>query len=221
MCGRFTLARLPRLLLEFLGIEPPPPEPRYNIAPTQPVLAVVDDRHGGGLALQALHWGFVPFWARDKKMAGRMINARLETAADKPSFRAAFRYRRCLVPATGFYEWQKQAGKRVPHHFAPADPETPLVMAGLWEDWERNGEHLRSLAILTTAANADMAPVHDRMPVILPPATWRDWLDADRQRVDEVMPLLRPVPEGFLTRWRVGMEVNSPFAAGERLMQPL
>ena len=219
MCGRFTLAELPGPLLEFLGLDVPPPAPRYNIAPTQPVLAVVNDRHGGGIALQALHWGLVPFWAKDKKMAARMINARSETAAEKPAFRAALRYRRCLVPASGFYEWKKEGRGKAPHYFVPAVSGDPLVMAGLWEDWECNGEHLRSLAILTVGANVDVASVHDRMPVILPPESWAGWLDADVQRVDAVAPLLCSAPAGGLRSWRVGGGVNSVFAEGAGLIE--
>lgn len=221
MCGRFALAELPGLLLEFLGFDVPLPAPRYNITPTQPVLAVVNDRRGGGVAAQALHWGLVPFWARDRKMAARMINARAETAAEKPAFRAALRYRRCLVPASGFYEWKREGRAKIPHYFSPSVPGDALVMAGLWEDWEFGGEYLRSLAILTVDANSDMAPVHDRMPVILPPEAWAGWLDADTQRVDAVLPLLCPAPAGKLRCRRVGAAVNSVFAAGEDLVDPV
>lgn len=164
---------------------------RYNIAPTQPVAAVVQGKHGR--ALTHFHWGFVPSWAKDMSMAGRMINARAETAAEKPSFRNAFRRRRCLVPMTGFYEWQTQGGRKQPHYIQVVD--TPVfAVAGLWEMWESaEGDTLQSCTLLTTEPNELMANIHNRMPVIVAPRDYALWLDVGAP-LPAVESLLRPYP---------------------------
>jgi putative SOS response-associated peptidase YedK len=156
------------------------------------------DPETGKSSFQSLSWGLVPCWARDKKNASRAINARAETVAEKPTFRASFRHRRCLVPASGFYEWKREGKVRIPYFCAPAQPDAPLVLAGLWEDWTDGTECLRSFAILTTEANTLMRPIPDRMPVILPEAAWARWMDQAVQRREEVAYMLCPAEDGFL-----------------------
>ncbi len=200
MCGRFVLEKIDLSFGELFGIPVPECVPRYNIAPSQPVTALINDPESGGASFHILSWGLVPFWAKDKSLAMRCINARSETAHEKPAFRAALRHRRCLVPATGFYEWQREGRTRTPFFFAPAVPSEPLALAGIWEDWTDGTECLRSLSILTTAANAVMRPIHDRMPVILQPDAWLRWLDPAVQHPCEPADLLAPCNAGFLTR---------------------
>jgi putative SOS response-associated peptidase YedK len=208
MCGRFSLfTPAPDLaglfdLAGFLELAP-----RYNIAPTQPVAAV---RSGeAGRELVRLRWGLVPPWSRDTKQAP--INARSETAADKPMFRAALRKRRCLIPASGFYEWAALAGekRKQPYCFRPRD-ERPFVFVGLWERWEGPEGPVESCAILTTEANELVRPVHDRMPVILPQQHWAAWLDRDAQDAAALVPLLRPYPADAMRAYPVGMTVSNP-----------
>jgi putative SOS response-associated peptidase YedK len=198
MCGRFALSAIPKALAEPFGLEAPAVEPRRDIRPTQAAMILLREPETGKPEFQGLVWGLVPFWAKDKKNATRAINARAETVHDKPTFRAAFRHRRCLIPASGFYEWRREGKVKTPFYFTPADPDAPLIMAGLWEDWTDGVEHLRSFTILTIGANTLMRPIHDRMPVILPEAAWERWLDPAVQRRDEVADLLCPAEEGFL-----------------------
>jgi putative SOS response-associated peptidase YedK len=208
MCGRFLLfSDAPTLagLFDLAGF--PELAPRYNIAPTQPVVAV---RSGeAGRQLVRLRWGLVAPWAKDTKVAP--INARAETAADKPMFRAALRKRRCLVPASGFYEWLALAGgkRKQPYCFRPGD-ERPWAFAGLWERWQGPDGPVESCAILTTAANEVVRPVHDRMPVILPRQHWAAWLDPQAQDAGQLVPLLRPYPADALSAYPVGLAVNNP-----------
>src|SRR5262245_4330455 len=177
MCGRYSLYSSAADLAEWLGLpEVPALEPRYNVAPTQPV-AAVRAGPGGGRELVRLRWGLVTPWAADPGTGPLLINARSETAADKPAFRAALRARRCLVPADGFYEWVRQAGKRQPIHFRLRDGR-PFAFAGLWERWQApGGPAVESCAILTTGANELVRQAHDRMPVILGPDAFGEWLD--------------------------------------------
>src|SRR5262245_35107324 len=175
MCGRFTLATSRAQLADLFRLAGGPELPlRYNIAPTQPVPVV--RAAGDGRALALARWGLIPRWATDPAIGNRLINARSETVAEKPSFRDAFRKRRCLIPATGFYEWAKTAGGKQPYHFRLLDGR-PFAFAGLWERWDRGGEPVESCTILTTAANAVVRPVHERMPVILPAEAFAAWLD--------------------------------------------
>src|SRR5262245_7474343 len=177
MCGRFTLTA-PRQALKnlFPLFDFPEVPPNYNVAPTQAVLAVRVPHGQDKPAPALLKWGLVPGWADDPAIGNRMINARAETAADKPSFRAAFRKRRCLVLADGFYEWQKVGGKKQPYLIRLRGGE-PFAFAGLWEHWERDGRAVESCTILTTDANGLVKPLHDRMPVILAPQDFALWLD--------------------------------------------
>jgi putative SOS response-associated peptidase YedK len=156
-----------------------------------------------------LKWGLVPGWADDPALGNRLINARAETAAEKPTFRAAFRQRRCLVLADGFFEWQRVGGKKQPYYFRLGDG-SPFAFAGLWEHWERDGKALDSCAILTTGANELVKPVHDRMPVILPSADFEQWLDPKGGKGPELQALLRPFPAEAMTSYPVGLRVNNP-----------
>jgi putative SOS response-associated peptidase YedK len=194
MCGRFLLAVDPNILREiFALIEAPAPQPRYNIAPTQPVLAVRQGPDGSRTA-SLLRWGLVPSWAREIQAGSPLINARSETAAEKPAFRTALRRRRCLVPANGFYEWQRQGRTRQPFCFRMAEGE-PFAFAGLWEQWASpDGKTVESCAILTTEANELVRPVHDRMPVIVPRDEFAHWLHPSVQDPGLLQPILRPFP---------------------------
>ena len=186
-------------------------EPRYNIAPTQSVLTVTNTGQRQG---ELMRWGLVPFWAKDLKVGPRMINAVGETAASKPAFRAAFKTRRCLIPANGFYEWQKSGNRKIPRYFYPKNGE-PMAFAGLWETWNSpEGQIIRSCTILTTLANELIQPLHNRMPVILSEETQALWLDPLTENPKTLEPLLIPAPEGFLTSHPVAEMVNSVWNQG-------
>ena len=183
---------------------------RYNIAPMQPVAAIrLRGAEGPERECVWLRWGLAPSWAKDPAIGNSLINARCETAAAKPAFRAAFRRRRCLVPADGFYEWQRTGGRKQPYFFHRAD-DHPFAIAGLWELWE-GPDHaaLETCTLLTTAANGLMRPIHDRMPVILPPEAYSPWLDPTVEPA-ELQPWLAPPPDDALTVHPVGALVNSP-----------
>ena len=222
MCGRYSLTKegeeVARL---FELLQPPPLAPRYNIAPSQPVVAVLHDADRDVRHWRHMHWGLVPHWSKDPAIGQRLINARSETAAQKPSFRSAMRYRRCLLPADGFYEWQRTGGpRRRPHHVTPADGGL-FALAGLWEHWQGpNGEEIDSCAILTTVPNELMRPLHDRMPVIVPAADHRRWLDPGCQDAAAVAPLLAPLPAELMVVRPVGTYVNNPRNDGPRCIDP-
>lgn len=209
MCGRYSLSASGEKLAEqFQLAEIPELAPRYNIAPTQEVAVVRQCAEGRQLAL--LRWGLIPSWAKDPSIGARMINARAETVAEKPAFRSAFVRRRCLVPADGFYEWKRTAGGKQPFFFQMRDGR-PLAFAGLWEQWKSpDGGQIESYTILTTDANELLRPVHDRMPVILPPDAYDLWLDPDVQKPNVLLALLHPYPEEAMTAYPVSMRVNSP-----------
>jgi putative SOS response-associated peptidase YedK len=206
MCGRFALIVSGEDIADSFGLsETPPLFPRYNIAPSQPVLCVGLSRDGQP-APALFRWGLVPGWAPDTKKAP--INARAETAAGKPTFAEALRKRRCLVPATGFYEWEQLPGRRKrPWHFRLAGGEL-FAFAGLWEAWRPPaGPPLLTCALLTTAANDVVKPVHARMPLILSPEAYAAWIDRGRE---EVAGLLRPMPAERVEAFPVGPAVNDP-----------
>lgn len=207
MCGRFALTSTPESLAERFELEARPEcAPRYNIAPGQDVLVVRADDAGRRRA-DALRWGLVPPWADSPAVGGRMINARSETAASKPAFRDAFRTRRCIVPANGFYEWADLGGFRQPYWVAPPSGE-PFGFAGLWERWRSgDGAALETCTLLTTQANARLAVLHPRMPVILPRDAYRDWLDASRAPGD-LASLQAPLDDDALDFHPVGTRVN-------------
>jgi putative SOS response-associated peptidase YedK len=225
MCGRFTLYADPEKLAQQFCLELPPVlVPRYNIAPTQPVgiVRVNPQTHQQEWAL--VLWGLIPSWANDPTIGARMINARAESAPEKPAFRAAFKRRRCLVPASGFYEWQRLDGGKQPHHITAVGGEL-LAFAGLWETWRApDGGELETCTILTTEANAVTAPIHDRMPVLLAPADYATWLgtgaDATPHELTLLRFLLQPSPAERLKAYPVSPFVNSSRNEGERCVAP-
>lgn len=205
MCGRFTLATPAEQIAALFGLEEVPElAPRYNIAPGQPI-AVVRLSGSGRRELIWARWGLVPAWARDPALGARMINARCETVAEKPAFRAALKQRRCLVPADGFYEWRRDGPRKQPLYFSLVDG-SPFAFAGLWERWQGTGGPLETCTILTTAAGEAVSSVHDRQPVIVAPADYGPWLDpatsgsaALRMALQaELAPLLRSYPVSSL-----------------------
>lgn len=208
MCGRFSLSADPGTLFEEFGLHPPADwRPRYNVAPTQDVLVVASGREGPCMGM--LRWGLVPHWAKDASGGSRMINARAETVAKLPAFREAVRRRRCLVLADGFYEWIGKGKPRQPVRIRLGSGR-PFALAGLWERWRgADGEPLASCAIVTTEACPVLAPVHDRMPVILSHGAREAWLARDAAP-DALRALLRPYPDDDLVWHPVSPVVNSP-----------
>ena len=221
MCGRFgQTASAAELAAAFeASWQCAEPElPRYNVAPTQHVPVLLSA--GGRRVLDVFRWGLIPSWAKDPSIGNRMINARAETVVEKPAYRAAFKRRRCLVPATGFYEWKKTPAGKVPHWIHPADG-LPLTFAGVWEAWRpaKDAEPVLSFTILTTTPSADVAGVHDRMPVVVAPADRDAWLGPDTP-AEALLPLLRPAPDGLLRMHAVSTAVNRPAFDGPELIAP-
>ena len=222
MCGRFFLEADPDELTELLGpfggVVPPP---RYNVAPSQAVPILREDATGAR-HLVPVRWGLVPGWSKGPDHRFSMINARGETVAEKPAFRAAFRYRRCLVPASGFYEWHvRQDGKKQPFAIRRVD-HRPFAMAGLWEHWQGgDGSELESCAVIVTHANPRIARIHERMPVILAPADFDAWLDRHNQHAMDLLPLLRSCPDDWLELYPVSTQVNNPRHDGPTLREPV
>jgi len=208
MCGRFVFYSDPQFLREQYGFDDARIEfrPQYNIAPTQQVMTVTND---GTRRAELMRWGLVPFWAKDLKIGHRMINAVGETLATKPAFRAAFKKRRCLILADGFFEWRKDGEIKIPIYIFPKSRE-PFAFAGLWENWKSpEGEDVRSCTILTTTPNELIQPIHNRMPVILPDdAAAEAWL-FDDQSPDSLRGLLTPIADEFLVPTAVSTRVNS------------
>ena len=200
------------------------PGGRFNLAPQQLGLVVVE-RAGLRRAVAAYRWGLVPTWAKDAKIGNRLINARAETVATTPAFRASFAKRRCLVPADGFYEWDRVNERIRQPNLVRRGDGVPMAFAGLWSTWrdptDPEAEPLRTFAIVTTPANATLAPIHDRMPVILPPEAWAAWLDPEPPAPGELLALLRPAPDDLLVRFPVSKRVNSTRNEGPDLVVPL
>ncbi|MAI25490.1 MAG: hypothetical protein CMN75_05610 [Spirochaeta sp.] len=228
MCGRMVLTRSANEVAEYFGAEPLDGEsafgPRFNVAPSQPILAVRQEE-GDARRVVALHWGLIPFWVKDRSDFSLMINARSETAATKPSFRAALRKRRCLVPADGFYEWAKKAKgtpSQGPYYFH-APESSLLAIAGIWESWvdQGSGEVIESCALLTVGANALMSRVHHRMPVLVEKPDWGDWLDGGQEDPDRLGSILAPAAEDRLEAFQVGRYVNQARNEGARCVEPL
>lgn len=232
MCGRFVSSSTPDEIAAYFDAAPPAEgteiEPSWNVAPTDDIYVVVEESDERKVAPH--HWGLVPFWAKDPSIGSRMINARSDGLADKNAFKNAFVKRRCIVPADGFYEWRKVPGQKTkqPYFIHRSDGE-PLAFAGLWEEWrDRNlpadgssPRRLRSAAIITTDANETMAPIHDRMPVILPPGAWARWLDPTASDVEALTTLLVPAPAELLVMHPVGAEVGNVRNRGPQLAEPV
>ncbi|MGB4874969.1 MAG: SOS response-associated peptidase [Candidatus Competibacter sp.] len=219
MCGRFIQAASGEVLTQQLGLMLPADyAPRYNVAPNQTVLAIRATENGRQPAW--LRWGLIPAWAREPRLKYSTINARAETVAEKPAYRQAFRQRRCLIPADGFYEWRKVADRKQPYCIGMADG-APFAFAGLWEHWARDDEAVDSCTILVTQANERISEIHDRMPVILDPLDYDAWLDPTGREAARVLPLLRSYPGERMRLWPVGSAVNRPANQGPALMEPV
>jgi putative SOS response-associated peptidase YedK len=210
MCGRFVQARDPAEYAEVFdahlvaaGTIPP----SYNVAPTDPVYAVAE--HDGRRMLGTFRWGLVPWWAKDRRIGARNINARAETVAGTPAFRDSFTARRCLIPADGFYEWQEKPRGKLPYYIHGAD-DRPLALAGLWASWKdpETGERVRTCTIITGRPNDLVAEIHDRMPVVLPPTAWDRWLDPANDRPEPLLALLEVLPAEAMARHPVSTLVN-------------
>jgi putative SOS response-associated peptidase YedK len=215
VCGRFTLFESDRILAREFGV-PPSVEllPRYNIAPTQTVAAVRISPASGTRELVLLRWGFIPSWAKDPAVGNRLINARSETAHLLPAFRDAFRARRCLIPASGFYEWRKQGPRKQPFYVRMRDGR-PLAFAGLWERWEDpGGTAMETCTILTTDANPILSPIHDRMPAIVAPRDHGLWLDPSIRDPKALKPVLSPCDADAMEVYPVTTLVNDPSHEG-------
>ena len=209
MCGRFALPTPKELAGHFNLKNTPKLEPRYNIAPSQDIAVVRLTSHTPERELDLLRWGLIPFWAKEKKIGYKMINARAETVSSKPAFRGAFRYRRCLIPASGFFEWSHKAKTKQPYYIKLQDSNI-LAFAGLWEHWtENNGEVIESCTIITTGANETVRNIHDRMPVIIEPELYDSWLDPGTEEKN-LISLLTPFPDKKILAYPVGIEVNNP-----------
>ncbi len=221
MCGRFALGIPRKKLAEEFGLDQVPEAPaRYNIAPGQLVEAVVD-AGPGRREMRLLRWGLVPSWSKEGSKGRGFVNARIETAAVKPAFRAAMRYRRCLIPASGFYEWQARPGGKQPWYFHRADGRL-AALAGLWERYEgAMGEIMESCAILTTEADTAVSPVHERMPVVIEPADYGRWLDAGLRDGAQAASIFRRLEPSVWLGHPVGPGVNRAAVDEPGLIAPL
>src|SRR5437867_4454934 len=222
MCGRYTLkTQVERLSEKFQFPEIIPLKPRYNIAPSQSVAVVRLLPDDTDRTLAMLRWGLLPAWVKDPAKVQQPINAKAETVAEKPMFREAFKRRRCLVPADGFYEWRQEGGRKQPVYICMRDGE-PFAIAGLWEHWEgKDGEVIGSCTILTTEPNELLAPIHNRMPVILDPKEYEQWLDPASQQGDRLKPLLLPYPHDQMTAYPVSLRVNNPRNDDRTCIEPI
>ena len=220
MCGRYTIIASPEALRALFGYaEQPNFPPRYNVAPTQPIAIVrlVEGKRQFAL----VRWGLLPSWVKDPKTFTLLINARGETAAEKPAFRAAMKRRRCLIPADGFYEWQA-AGERKRPFYVHAKSGAPLAFAGLWETWTGpNGEELETAAIVTTRANRTLSPIHERMPVIVPPNAFDLWLDGANVDATTAAALIQPAPDNLLEAYEISTAVNRTANDNPKLLEPV
>lgn len=219
MCGRFTLTIGSDAIARAFQVSVPKSlqtGPRYNVAPTQDVMTILqekDERH-----LDLLRWGLIPSWSKDASIGSRMINARAETLGEKPSFKRLLFSRRCLIPSDGFYEWQKVNGGKTPMYITLKDHE-PFTFAGLWDSWRTlDGEELRTCTIITTEANDIVTPIHNRMPVILPAEAREMWLDPSLRDPNLLLPLLKPYDTNTMQTREVSRRVNNPQYDGAELI---
>jgi len=221
MCGRFTLTVDPAELQDTFSNYTFPSKfaPRFNIAPSQPILAIPND---GLNKADFFIWGLIPMWAKDPIIGNRLINARGETIAEKPSFRGSFKHKRCLILADGFYEWKSTAGKKTKTpYFIHMKDRTPFAFAGLWDAWESSdGSSIKTCTIITTEPNKLMESLHNRMPVILHPRDYGKWLDASPQTPENLLPLIKPYPADDMSAYPVSMLVNKPSNDSPELVVP-
>lgn len=224
MCGRFVSSTPPDQLAAYFGVDQLGEtllEPSYNVAPTNEVYTVIE--HEGVRTLDVSRWGLIPFWAKDTKIGNKMINARAETIATKNAFRKPFQRQRCIIPADGFFEWVELPGheKKTPMYIQRVDG-APFAFAGIWDTWrdpeDPEAPRLRSCTILTGSPNEKIAEIHDRMPVMLPPAAWDTWLDREMRDPDVLEEFLVPAPAELMTFHPVSTEVNNPRTRGEQLI---
>lgn len=218
MCGRFALKAPPAKLATYFGLDEVADfAPRYNIPPGTDI-PVIRQSPEHKRVLHLLRWGLVPNWSKDPSIGAKLNNARGETVAEKPSFRDAFKRRRCLIPADGFYEWKTEGKLKQPYYISLKSGE-PMAMGGLWESWKTpGGEILRTCCIITTGPNAVMAPIHDRMPVILAPDQWQTWLDAP---ADAIQSLVRPYDAEAMQAWPVDRRVSRTAEDDAGMIAPL
>ncbi len=211
MCGRFTLTVDPAEAQEAFTAYTFPQKfaPRYNIAPTQPVLVIANDDQN---TADFFIWGLIPMWAKDPSIGNRLINARGETLEEKPAFRGSLKYKRCLILADGFYEWKGAPGRKTKTpFFIHMKDRKPFAFAGLWDSWNSpDGSQIKSCAIITTIPNELMAIIHNRMPAILHPRDYNKWLDPSAQTPDQLKPLIKPFPAELMNAYPVSPMVNAP-----------
>lgn len=224
MCGRFTDNAKPEQIKKEFKVGKVNPKlfsPRYNIAPTQMIPAVLENE--GKRIVENLKWGLIPHWSKDDSFASKLINARAETLANKPSFRDAFKTHRCIIPATGFYEWDKKSsGARQPYYFYLKDKNV-FGFAGLWSEWtdKESGDVIETCTIITTEANKVLEPIHERMPVILKSDKYDEWLDEKENDTDKLQKLLKPYPASEIASYKVSRSVNSPSEDSPELIQEI
>ena len=222
MCGRFTLTVDPAELQERFENYTFPPRfaPRFNVAPTQPVLAIPND---GENTADFFVWGLIPMWAKDPSIGSRLINARGETLAEKPTFRGGLKYKRCLILADGFYEWKSAgASKTKTPYFIHMKDRKPFAFAGLWDSWNSpDGSLVKTCTIITTEPNELVSIIHNRMPVILHPRDYAKWLDTSPQTPDNLKPLIKPFPAEGMTAYPVSTLVNKPGNDVPELVVPI
>jgi putative SOS response-associated peptidase YedK len=213
MCGRFLNRTPASETARIFGTTSPVPNfpPRYNLAPSEGVLAVRFNPDDGRRHLDVMRWGLIPIWAKDRSIGNKLINARAETLAETQAFREAFLKRRCIIPADGFYEWKKVAAGKEPYVILPAEGEPLFAFAGLWDRWRdpASGEVVRSCSIVTGEPNELVAPIHDRMPIILDRTDWAKWLGEEGARRHELQKLMKPFPAARMRAHRVSPRVNN------------
>lgn len=221
MCGRFTNHTPAKIYAQIFDAELDGVErqPRFNVAPSEDVLVCRVDP-GGKRKLVTVKWGLVPFWAKEPKIGYKMINARAETVASKPAFRAAFRQRRCLVCADGFYEWKPTKQGKQPYHIRLIGGE-PFALAGLWEHWEGDGQTIDSCTVIVTDANELVNPIHDRMPVILSADDYDQWLDPSATNAESLQELLQPFPADEMEAFPVSRAVNRAGQDDQSMIEPI
>lgn len=217
MCGRFNLIATGQQIMDhFRLLSLPAHNPDYNIPPGQKILAVVQMEDGSNGAVN-LHWGLIPSWSKDRTISSRLVNARAETLTEKPSFKHAYRHRRCLIPATGFFEWQNTEAGKKPFHIHQPD-HALFAFAGVWEHWERDQETVYSCTIITTVANDKIAPIHNRMPVIIAPDDYNRWLDK-KNAVVEIADFLAADAYRAMQITPVSTRVNNPLHNDENCLR--